>query len=123
MDEDIRNKLDQILENQNKLFINVGILMGDVKRFSEMGEENKRRVIELEHNQNNLIREWRESAVVVDLLKDRMIFQDKDVVRLREDTNKIKVKNKIIYWSLTVVFVSIITFIFNFLLKYFPNFN
>lgn len=123
MDEDIRNKLEQILENQNKLFINVGILMGDVKRFSEMGEENKKRIIELEHNQNNLIREWRESAVVVNLLKDRMVFQDKDVVRLKEDTNKIKVKNKIIYWSLTVVFVSIITFIFNFLLKYFPGLN
>lgn len=123
MDEDIRNKLEQILENQNKLFINVGILMGDVKRFSEMGEENKKRIIELEHNQNNLIREWRESAVFVNLLKDRMVFQDKDVVRLKEDTNKIKVKNKIIYWSLTVVFVSIITFIFNFLLKYFPGLN
>lgn len=123
MDEDIRNKLEQILENQNKLFINVGILMGDVKRFSEMGEENKKRIIELEHNQNNLTREWRESAVVVNLLKDRMVFQDKDVVRLKEDTNKIKVKNKIIYWSLTVVFVSIITFIFNFLLKYFPGLN
>lgn len=123
MDEDIRNKLEQILENQNKLFINVGILMGDVKRFSEMGEENKKRIIELEHNQNNLIREWRESAVVVNLVKDRMVFQDKDVVRLKEDTNKIKVKNKIIYWSLTVVFVSIITFIFNFLLKYFPGLN